>query len=90
MMKNIRNILILFVALALSATIVAQAQDGETKPSLVVFVVGMESNETGDFLAILIGNELSGGSFEVITRTDVVQKKLRELREYEQSGNVNE
>jgi hypothetical protein len=71
----------------------ATAQDATMvkKPSLVVFVVGMESNQVGDFLAILIGNELSSGNrYDVITRTEVVQKKLRELREYEQSGNVNE
>ncbi|MDR2126543.1 MAG: hypothetical protein LBP63_06925 [Prevotellaceae bacterium] len=94
-MKNIQNILIFFIALAF-AMIATQtqisAQDAQTnkKPSLVVFVVGMD-NQVGDFLAILIGNELGGGErYEVITRTEAVQKKLKELREYEQSGNVNE
>jgi hypothetical protein len=95
-MKNRRNILILLVAYAFSMIVTlprAVAQDATMvkKPSLVVFVVGMESNQVGDFLAILIGNELSSGNrYDVITRTEVVQKKLKELREYEQSGNVNE
>jgi formylglycine-generating enzyme required for sulfatase activity len=93
-MKNTQNILF-FIVLALAMVTVQtqiDAQDTQTdkKPSLVVFVVGMD-NQVGDFLAILIGNELSGGGrYEIITRTDAVQKKLRELREYEQSGNVNE
>jgi formylglycine-generating enzyme required for sulfatase activity len=70
-----------------------RAQDEPDKtPSLAVFVVGMESNEVGDFFAILIGNELSSGErYDVITSAEAVQKKLKELREYEQiSGNVNE
>lgn len=93
-MINRRSILIFLITLSMIALHTRiEAQDAQTnkKPSLVVFVVGMESNQVGDFLAILVGNELSSGNrYDVITRTDVVQKKLKELRDYEQSGNVNE
>ncbi|MDR2382902.1 MAG: formylglycine-generating enzyme family protein [Prevotellaceae bacterium] len=58
------------------------------KLPLAVVIVGLESNQGGDFLATFIGNELNKKErYEVITRTGAVQKKLRELRE---SGNVNE
>jgi formylglycine-generating enzyme required for sulfatase activity len=67
-----------------------QSQDDAPKPSLAVFVVGMQQNQAGDFLAMLTGNELnSGDRYEVITHNGAVQKKLRELREYGGSGNVN-
>jgi hypothetical protein len=80
---------IAMIALLLPSVMQAQAETG--KPSLVVFVVGMDRNEVGDFLAILIGNELGGGDkYEIITRTEAVQKKLRELRDYENSGNVSD
>jgi formylglycine-generating enzyme required for sulfatase activity len=51
----------------------------------------MDNNQVGDMLAQLIGNELNrGDAYDIVTRTDAVQKKLRELRQYEQSGNVDD
>ncbi|MDR1342718.1 MAG: formylglycine-generating enzyme family protein [Prevotellaceae bacterium] len=94
-----KRILTFFFALTLTAA-AAQAQGGAAaagaqakggKPSLVVFVVGMENNQVGDMLAQLVGNDLNRGDvYDIITRTDAVQKKLRELRRYEQSGNVDD
>ncbi|MDR2383841.1 MAG: formylglycine-generating enzyme family protein [Prevotellaceae bacterium] len=89
--NNVLLIILIFAMVAAPTQIRAQdEQDG--KPSLAVFVVGLENNEIGDFLAILMGNELSRGErYDVITSADVVQQKLKELREYEHiSGNVNE
>jgi formylglycine-generating enzyme required for sulfatase activity len=98
-MKKMKRSMMYFFALLL-LSVAAQAQVGMSpagaqgrgaKPSLVVFVVGMESSQVGDMLAQLIGNELNrGDAYDILTRTDAVQKKLRELREYEKSGNVNE
>ncbi|MDR3329074.1 MAG: formylglycine-generating enzyme family protein [Prevotellaceae bacterium] len=92
-----KKVFVLFFALLLGAAAQVQAEDMQAastpadKPRMVVFVVGVEQNQVGDFLAILVGNELGGGDrYDIITRTDAVQKKLKELREYERSGNVNE
>jgi formylglycine-generating enzyme required for sulfatase activity len=86
-----RTVLISFLALLLSTAAALAQPGGGEKPALVVFVVGMENNQVGDMLAQLIGNELNRGeAYDIITRTDAVQKKLRELRQYEQSGNVDE
>jgi hypothetical protein len=86
------QILIFLIALAFSI-VAAQTQikaQTDSKPSLAVFVVGMD-NKAGDLLSTLIGNELSRGDrYEVINRNEAVQKKFKELQEYEQSGNVDE
>jgi formylglycine-generating enzyme required for sulfatase activity len=95
-MKNKRDIFVFLVALAMlmivaPAQIVAQGEQQNVRPSLAVFVVGMESNEVGDFLAILTGNELAKNErYNVITKSEAVQDKLKKIREYEQNGNVNE
>jgi formylglycine-generating enzyme required for sulfatase activity len=90
--NNVFLTLLLFFAMFTVQTQIIAQDEPEVKPSLAVFVVGMESNEIGDFLAILMGNELSNGErYDVITSADIVQRKLKELREYEHiSGNVNE
>jgi hypothetical protein len=83
---------------ALLLTVSAMARDSASvvpkksaKPRLVVFVVGGMPEAQGDMVAILIGNELSSGDrYEIITRNSAVQKKLKELREYESGGQVDD
>ena len=87
-MKKIASIT-LFV-LFLTALLHAQTQSA-LRPSLAVFVVGINNHQAGDYLAMLIENELGGGSrFDIITRTDAVQRKLRELRVTGQGSNIND
>jgi hypothetical protein len=76
----------------MTASVAAQSGAKPNRnPALVVFVVGMRNDHVGDMLAQLIGNELNRGKeYDVITRTDAVQQKLHELRQYEQSGNVDD
>jgi formylglycine-generating enzyme required for sulfatase activity len=85
------NIALALLMIVAPVQIVAQGEQPNIKPSLAVFVVGMESNEVGDFLAILTGNELGKDDhYDVITKSEVVQEKLKEIREYEQKGNAIE
>lgn len=92
-----RNIFILITVVLLSS-IAAQAQKDsatkqtkKTKPSLVVFVVGMENYQVSDYFTSLIGNELARkGGYEIIPRTETVKRKLDELRKYEDDGHIND
>ncbi|MDR1342717.1 MAG: penicillin-binding protein activator LpoB [Prevotellaceae bacterium] len=89
-----KRIVIFLFALALSG-MTAQAQGGAQsksgKPALVVFVVGIDNHQVEDYLASLVGNELArAGKYEVLSRSEAVKRKLAELREYEDSGHVDD
>jgi len=61
----------------------------EEKPGLVVFVVGLKNAQLSDYMTNLIGNDLSR-EYTVIPRTDAIQKKMRELKDYEDAGHVDD
>jgi hypothetical protein len=94
MKKNI--FILVIVLLLLSITMQAQndsasKQTKKTKPSLVVFVVGLENYQVSDYLTSLIGNELARkSSYEIIPRTETIKRKLEELRKFEDDGHVND
>jgi formylglycine-generating enzyme required for sulfatase activity len=84
-----RKILTFFYALLLvgaAGTTTAGAQAG--KPTLAVFVVGMDNATLGDNLATLIGNDLNRSSrYSVLPSTNgAVARKLAELRAQDASS----
>jgi precorrin-6x reductase len=86
-----RKILCLaLLASLLPAVMQAQApKDPPRKPSLVVFVVGMENDQVSNYLTNLIGNNLAR-TYTIVPRTEAVKKKLQELKEYEDAGHIDD
>jgi formylglycine-generating enzyme required for sulfatase activity len=78
-MKNL--MLSFFTLLLLFATAATTATAQDPKPKLAVLVVGMDDWMLGDVLAHLVGEELNRGkTYEVVTRSNAVQNKLKALR----------
>jgi len=89
-MKNLITISIL--ALLLPLALLAQnsgERNQQEKPHLVVFVVGMRNAQLSDYLTNLIGNNLSQ-TYLIIPRTDAIKKKMQELKDYEDGGQVDD
>ena len=85
-MKKI--LIILGFLLSFSAIMAAQDKP-EEKPRLVVFVVGLESDQVSDYLTNLISNNLSR-TYTIVPRTEAVKKKMQELKEYEDTGHIDD
>ena len=84
-----KKILIIFAfLLSLPAILEAQSKP-EDKPRLVVFVVGLESDQVSDYLTNLISNNLSK-TYTIIPRSEAVKKKMKELKEYEDAGHIDD
>jgi len=92
-MKNLITISI--IALLLPLALQAQSsekkatQDAQEKPHLVVFVVGLRDAQLNDYLTNLIGNNLSQ-TYLIIPRTEAIKKKMQELKDYEDGGQVDD
>ena len=84
-----KKTLIILVFLWLLPTIMEAQSKQEEKPRLVVFVVGMESDQVSDYLTNLISNNLSK-TYTIIPRTEAVKKKMKELKEYEDAGHIDD
>jgi formylglycine-generating enzyme required for sulfatase activity len=77
MKKSLLSLFSLLLLFAAATTATAQ----EPKPKLAVLVVGMDDWMLGDVLAHLVGEELNRGkSYDVVTRRNDVQNKLKALR----------
>jgi formylglycine-generating enzyme required for sulfatase activity len=79
--NKMRKLLISFFSLLLFAAAATTTATAQAKPKLAVFVVGMDDWMIGDVLAHLVGEELNHGkNYEVVTRENYVQNKLKALR----------
>jgi formylglycine-generating enzyme required for sulfatase activity len=77
MKKSLLSLFSLLLLFAAATTATAQ----EPKPKLAVLVVGMDDWMLGDVLAHLVGEEINrGNTYDVITRRNDVQNKLKTLR----------
>jgi formylglycine-generating enzyme required for sulfatase activity len=86
----VKKSLISFFSLLLFAAAAATATAQAAKPKLAVFVVGMDDWMLADVLAHLAGEELNRDkTFEVVTRSNHVQNKLKALRRSKPSGAVD-
>ena len=90
-MKKRTTILMFFVLLsmALFAQNKQQPPAPDAKPRLVVFVVGLGNDQVSDYFTNLISNNLSK-NYTIIPRTEAVLKKMKELKEYEDSGHIDD
>ncbi|MCL2650275.1 MAG: hypothetical protein FWD60_04505 [Candidatus Azobacteroides sp.] len=93
-MKNLITISI--IALLLPLALQAQSSGKKTtqdtqqeRPHLVVFVVGLRNAPLSDYLTNLIENNLSR-TYLIIPRTEAVKKKMQELKDYEDGGQVDD
>jgi len=92
MKKNLFLTAIITAALLSSSICFAQTKSSavsDEKPRLVVFVVGLESNQVSDYLTNLISNNLSK-KYTIIPRSEAVKKKMQELKEYEDAGHIDD
>jgi len=82
--------ILIILGFLLSFSAILEAQDKpEEKPRLVVFVVGLESDQVSDYLTNLISNNLSR-TYTIVPRTEAVKKKMQELKEYEDTGHIDD
>lgn len=89
---KMKKYFLFILLLVTAAAALAQNRQGSTqpeKPRLVVFVVGMENAQLSDYLTNLIGNNLSQ-AYTIIPRTEAIKKKMQELKEYEDGGQVDD
>jgi len=82
------SIIALLLPLALQAQS-SEKKDQQEKPHLVVFVVGLKSAQLSDYLTNLIENNLSQ-TYLIIPRTEAIKKKMQELKDYEDGGQVDD
>jgi hypothetical protein len=88
-MKQILCFTLLSLLLSVPVRAQKMAKDSTPPPSLVVFVIGIEKDQVNDYLANLIGNQLAR-TYTIVPRTDAVKKKMRELKEYEDAGHIDD
>ena len=82
------SIIALLLPLALQAQS-SEKKDQQEKPHLVVFVVGLKNAQLSDYLTNLIENNLSQ-TYLIIPRTEAIKKKMQELKDYEDGGQVDD
>ena len=90
-MKKLASILMIIVVF--SMTLFAQNKQQppapNDKPRLVVFVVGLENDQVSDYFTNLISNNLAQ-NYTIIPRTEAVLKKMKELKDYDESGHIDD